>query len=209
MNNPAAAVAAFLLAAAQAHDVQAEEAKFDIANSGPAAAPVLRNTQNHRIEFHSGASTAPVVVQLGVGSSTFNRPMNCSDLSTTGTAAPFETVTVRNTGVNSATLKVRLGVAEAPHQICRSPIDTVLAVYRDFFVPASPLSNCIAVNDDADDAQDRCSSIDRLEVKPGESLVFVLTTFHSKQAMASSQPMRYALSLEGSVPVTLQSFDIE
>lgn len=172
-------------------------------------APILRSHLTHSVEFRSGVSLAPIEAPLGVGSSTFNRPMNCSNLSTTGDSVPFESVTVRNTGVNPATLKVRLGVSGHPYQACTSPDDTVLAAYKDFFVPASPLTNCITVNDDANDALDRCSSIEGLEIPPGQSVVFVLTTFHSKDTMAASPPLRYALSFDGSVPVTLQSFSID
>ncbi len=185
------------------------EIKFDIAKIGPAQPPLLREAVLRDIEFEGPRSLSNLALSLGPGSSTFNRPMSCSSLSTAGSSVPFQAITVRNTGKESGTLNLRFGKAGDPHAACGAAPDTLMAVYEGLFVPASPLTNCIDVNDDADGASDRCSSLRGIQLPAGEARVIVLTTFSSEMAIATANDVKLELSFDGSVPVTLQSFSID
>ena len=209
MRGLVSAATLFLMLTASPSSAQPRDDKVDIARSGPPVAPMLHNQETQRLDFNAGKAGTRLEVVLGRGSSTFNRPMSCSSLSTTGSSAPFESVTVRNTGVNIATLNVRLGRAGAPHSACTGHTDTVLAAYKDFFVPASPLTNCIAFNDDTNGARDRCSALTGIELWPNHTMVFVLSTFHSVGSLSEGPPESFSLSFAGSVPVALQTFSIE
>lgn len=199
--------AAFLMPAPAL--VWGQDDKIDIARTGPAIAPSLRPGSIRSMEYVGQGSISSVAVTLGADSSTFNRPMTCSSLSTTGGAVPFEAVAVRNTGKNTATLNLRLGIAGDPHAACVGSVDTMMAVYDGLFAAASPLTNCMMTNDDTNGAADRCSTLRNVEVPAGETRVIVLTVFGSRYAVSLKDLSNLELSFAGSYPVTLQSFTID
>lgn len=205
----AVAALALGLSSAAAFGQLSRDIKFDIAKIGPAQPPSMRGALLGDIEFEGPRSLSNLTLSLGPESSTFNRPMSCSSLSTAGSSVPFQAITVRNTGKEAGTLNLRFGKAGDPHAACGATPDTLIAVYEGLFVPASPLTNCVDVNDDADGASDRCSSLRGIRLPAGEARVIVLTTFSSGMATASANEVKLELSFDGSVPVTLQSFSID
>ncbi|WP_440224492.1 hypothetical protein ACQQ2N_04535 [Dokdonella sp. MW10] len=196
------------LLASLAIGARAADGKFDISNSGRPFPPLVLANSLRAIDYAGIEGHENLSVTLGSSSSTFNRPLTCSDLSTKGRSAPYEAVVVRNSGLKDAVLNLRLGVAGDPHRPCGEQTDTMIVVYKDFFEPASPLTNCLAINDDAVTTGDRCSTLTGLELRPGERRVIVLTTFESTNKLASTQS-QYELSFSGSLPVTLLRFAIE
>jgi hypothetical protein len=115
----------------------------------------------------------------------------------------FDTITLTNSGANTATVNVRLGQAGDPGTACGTVIDPFLIVYNGSFNPASALTNCLLVNDDTSGAADRCPSLNGVSVPSGETRVIVLTTFDN----AAFFP--YEVTFAGTTPVTLQSFEVE
>ena len=77
------------------------------------------------------------------------------------------------------------------------------AAYGRSFNPASPLANCLQVNDDTAAAADRCPSFTGISVPSGATRVYVLTTFGNGVAL------NYEVTFAGTTPVSLQSFDVE
>ncbi len=182
--------------------------KVDIANNGRPHPPSVRGDSVRSLDYAGVDGHENVSVTLGPTSSTFNRPLTCRSLSTKGQSAPYQAVVVKNTGAKDAVLTLRVGVAGDPQAKCGDASDTMMVVYDDFFEPASPLTNCLLVNDDAGSDGDRCSTISGLHLGPGERRVIVLTTFESFNKQAPSESA-FELSFSGSLPVTLQHFTVD
>ncbi|HOX72500.1 MAG: hypothetical protein WAS23_15695 [Dokdonella sp.] len=181
----------------------AADSKIDTHSTGPAVAPVIRASTNTIINYPGGTAPANVVGTFDAGDSTFNRPLTCSTLSGTGTAVRFDTITLTNSGANPATVNIRLGQAGSPAAACVDPFDPYLVEYNGSFNPASPLVNCLQVNDDTAAAADRCPSFTGISVPSGATRVYVLTTFGNGVAL------NYEVTFAGTTPVSLQSFDVE
>jgi hypothetical protein len=82
-------------------------------------------------------------------------------------------------------------------------IDPFLVEYDGSFNPASPLTNCLLVNDDTNGATDRCPSLTGISIPSGATRVYVLTTFDN------AATFNYEVTFAGTTPVSLQSFEIE
>lgn len=189
--------------------VWARGGKVDIGRVGAPMPPDIRSNNIRHLEFSGAGSLSTVALSLGRDSSSFNRPMTCSTLSTTGSAAPFEAIAVQNVGKGKAVLNLRVGLADDPHAACGDSVDTLVAVYDSLFAAGSPLTNCMMINDDANDAADRCSTLRNVEVPVGETRVIVVTMFGSRKSISSLDSQKLELSFSGSVPVTLQRFVID
>ncbi len=177
--------------------------KGDFVNTGAAADPVIRVSTNTVISYPGGTPPSNIVGSFDAQDSTFNRPTTCSALSGVGTAVSFDTITLTNTGANSASLNIRLGQAGNPTAACLDPFDPFMVEYNGTFNPASPLTNCLQVNDDTNGGTDRCPSFTGISIPSGATRVYVLTTFSNAAAF------NYEVTFAGTTPVTLQSFDVE
>lgn len=137
----------------------------------------------------------PQVMALGVGNgdSTFNRPgTGCGNLSPTGTAVRYDTVTVTNVGPRAGVLDVRTQpIAGNGSAACPALQDTVLAVYSSFD-PANPTANCLAFNDNVDGST-ACSRISNIAVPRGGSVTVVVA------AASNAAAFPYDLRFDGSV----------
>lgn len=176
--------------------------KFDIAKQGPPTRPVANVTVAHAVTYAGGTAPANVKGMLGLNHSTFNRPLDCAHLSHVGDATPYDTITITNKGANTATLNLRMGPAAAPQAACPVNADTVMVVYDGSFIPASPLTNCVAINDDAN-AADRCSTLKGVAIPSGKTRVVVLTLYKG------GTTFDYEVSFAGSFPVELQQFSVD
>lgn len=192
-----------LALAAVASTTFAADTKIDVASANAAVAPVIRASTNTVIVYPGGTPPGNVVGAFDAGDSTFNRPVSCASLSGVGTAVPYDTITLTNSGAGAATVNVRLGQQGDPSTACGAVIDPFLVIYNGTFNPASPLTNCLLVNDDTSGAADRCPSLSGVSVPSGETRVIVLTTFDNGAAFP------YEVTFAGTTPVTLQSFDVE
>jgi hypothetical protein len=190
----------FLFAAASA---TAADTKIDVASQNPAVAPVIRASTNTPIDYPGGTPPANVPGSFDGQDSEFNRPTTCAALSGVGTAVPFDTITLTNSGANTATVNVRLGQAGNPAAACGTVIDPFLVLYNGTFNPASPLTNCLVLNDDTNGATDRCPSLTGVSVPSGQTRVIVLTTFDNGAFFS------YEVTFAGTTPVQLQSFEVE
>ncbi|MEZ5460343.1 hypothetical protein [Dokdonella sp.] len=193
----------FALLATSAAIAQADDAKVDSASVNPAVAPIIRVSTNTVIDYPGGTPPGNVVGSFDAQDSTFNRPVTCGSLSGVGTAVPFDTITLTNSGANTATLNIRLGQQGDPSTACGTVIDPFLVEYDGSFNPASPLTNCLLVNDDTNGSTDRCPSFTGISIPSGSTRVYVLTTFDNAAAF------NYEVTFAGTTPVSLQSFEIE
>ncbi|MBL0162624.1 MAG: hypothetical protein IPP82_02925 [Xanthomonadales bacterium] len=71
------------------------------------------------------------------------------------------------------------------------------------FNPASPLTNCLLINDGANGATDRCSSPVGASIPSGQSRVIGLTSCDN------SATFPYAVPFAGTTPVSLRSFKVD
>ena len=154
-----AAAAALLFATAVQADTNRRTAPLTApAAEKPLSAPVVAMT----------ATAAATVSYPGTlpSSPTFNRPSGCTGLSGVGTAVSFhqQSFTVDTAGDYTLTV---LNTSPA--------IDTVMVLYQGTFSSASPLTNCIAYNDDAAGI----SPLSRITqtLATGTTYVLVTTTF--------------------------------
>lgn len=190
-----------LLACAIALPVHAE--KIDAPRIGAPVPPSQTPTADTPISYPGGPVPANVTGTLGPGSATFNRPLSgCSGLSAVGTATPYDTITLTNTGASAASINLAMGAAGTPTTCAAGATgsDTFVAVYNGSFNPASPLANCVFAEDDVNGP---CAAVSNVPVAPGATIVIVLTAFYNEASFA------YEASFAGTTPVTLQSFSVE
>ncbi len=192
--------AAILAATGIAH---AADTKIDVATTNAAVAPIIRASTDTPISYPGGTPPANVVGSFDAQDSTFNRPVNCGALSGVGTATPFDTITLTNTGAGTATVNVRLGQQGNPSAACGTVIDPFMVIYDGSFNSASPLTNCLLVNDDTNGSTDRCPSLNGVSVPSGQTRVIVLTAFDNGAAFP------YEVTFAGTTPVSLQSFKVD
>ena len=98
------------------------------------------NSENYAIEYPGGA--APGDVSGAIDDDDFNHHRvdpGCQALSTTGFKSAYDTVTFTNTGANTATVTVRMGLRPDPRGSCPldTPFDPFLAIYEGTFDPAN------------------------------------------------------------------------
>ncbi|WP_139225077.1 hypothetical protein [Dokdonella immobilis] len=166
-------------------------------------APVIRASTDTVINYPGGTPPGNVIGSFDAQDSTFNRPVSCATLSGVGTAVPFDTITLTNSGASTATVNIRVGQQGDPSTACGEVIDPFMVEYDTSFNPASPLTNCLQVNDDTGGAADRCPSLTGVSIPSGATRVYVLTSFDNAAVF------NYEVTFAGTTPVTLQSFGIE
>lgn len=188
------------LTVAIASIAHADNIKIDVASTNPAVPPVIRASTNTVINYPGGTPPANVLGSLDAGDSTFNRPVSCAGLSGVGTAVSYDTITLTNSGASTATVNMNMGDQGDPSS-CTDPLDTFLVEYNGSFNPASPLTNCLQVNDDSGGGF--CSAFSGITIPSGATRVYVLTSFDNAAAFS------YEVTFAGTTPVTLQSFEVE
>lgn len=179
------------------------DTKIDVASTQPPVMAVVRASTDTPIDYPGGTPPANVVGAFDAQDSTFNRPVTCTSLSGVGTATPYDTITLTNSGASTATVNVRLGQQGNPSAACGTVIDPFMVLYGATFNPATPLAGCLAVNDDTNGATDRCPSLTGISIPSGQTRVIVLTTFDNGAAFP------YEVTFAGTTPVSLQNFSVD
>ncbi len=152
--------------------VQAKE--VDVSVLGPAVAPVIRASETTNINFN-GMVPATFAGALDADDSTFNRPLTCTSLSGVGTAVPFDIVNITNNSGSSGSITIKTQLVGGA--ACGDANDSYMVLYSTF-APATPLANCLAINDDIAAAADRCSSL-TFPLNAGEARTVVVTGFNN------------------------------
>lgn len=178
---------------------QAADTKIDVVSANAAVPAVIRASTDTPISYPGGTPPSNVVGSFDAGDSTFNRPFDCTGVSGVGTAVPYDTITLTNTGASGAIVNLTIGDQGSP-ATCTG-IDTVAVLYNGSFNPASPLSGCLDYNDDFGGGA--CSAFSGVTIPSGETRVFVLTTYDNGDAFP------YEVTFGGTTPVSLQSFKID
>ena len=155
---PAAAAALLFAAGAHADGTRRTTPPAAPATEKPVSPPEVQRT----------ATAAATVTYPGTlpSSPTFNRPSGCANLSGVGTAVSFHQQAFTVDTAGSYTMTV----------LNTSPdIDTVMVLYQGSFSAASPLTNCIAYNDDTAGL----GALSRITqtLATGTTFVLVTTTF--------------------------------
>lgn len=149
----------------------------------------------------SGTPDANVAGTLTLADPTFNRPTTCSGLSGVGTAVHHDVIpfTVSAAGTITLSLDSADGGSITPNGSGGVGPDTFLVLYgAGGFSPASPLANCLAVNDDISGATNRRSRIS--QALAVGSYTAVVTSFANTPVLAADDaplPWTYSLSLIG------------
>lgn len=129
---------------------------------------------------------------LSTSDPVFNRPVNCTTLSGVGTAVPYKTFSF--TVLIPQTMIISLSATDgaiftAPSNA--ATIDTFLILYGPGgFNPASPLANCVALNDDANGTLDRRSRI-VTGILPTGTYTYVVASFDNVPSGPSVLPWAY------------------
>lgn len=182
----------------------AEEAKTpDVTRTGPAIAPIVRASEDTIINY-AGGTPATFTGAIDADDSTYNRATTCAALSGVGTASAYDTITITNTQPGAADFVVTSTLPGGG--ACGDANDTFFTLYNGAFNPATPLTGCLAVQDDISGASNRCSRLS-FSVPAGESRVVVVAGFNN--ASGASGLFNYDITFAGTVPVELMSFDIE
>jgi Abnormal spindle-like microcephaly-assoc'd, ASPM-SPD-2-Hydin len=146
----------------------------DIEVNGAAVPPVIRASEVTNISF-TGTVPATFTGALDADDSVFNRPTTCAALSGVGTAVPFDTVNITNNSGNPGNIVIKSSLVGGA--ACLDANDTFFVLYSTFN-PATPLSTCLAVNDDISGATNRCSTL-TFALNAGESRTVVVTGFNN------------------------------
>ena len=143
----------------------------------------ILNIQNNRLMLGplSPATSTIVPGTLTAADPTFNRPLTCGSLSGVGTAAHYDVVPI--TLSCSSTITVSFEAADGgsitPNGTDGAGPDTFMVLYGPGgFNAASPLTNCLNVNDDILAAANRRSRIISATL-PAGSYTAVLTSFNN------------------------------
>ncbi len=192
----ATAIAVSMLAAAQGDKVP------DAGREGPANPPVVRASENTIIDY-AGGTPDTFTGALDADDSTYNRATTCTALSGVGTAAAYDTITITNTNPGVADFVVTSSLPGGG--TCGDANDTFFTLYSSFN-PATPLANCLAVNDDISGSANRCSRL-TFAVPPGDTRIVVVAGFNNASAPAGL--FDYEINFGGTVPVELMSFGID
>jgi hypothetical protein len=165
----------FLVIAGLAVCALAQAKETDISVLGPAAAPVIRASETTNINFN-GTAPATFAGALDADDSTYNRVTgNCTTLSGLGTAVPFDLVNITNNSGSAGSITIATQLVGGA--ACTDANDTFMTLYSTF-TPATPLANCLALNDDISGATNRCSRL-TFPLNAGESRTVVVAGFNN------------------------------
>jgi hypothetical protein len=173
--------------------------KADFVKQGPATPPAIEASEDYPVNYPGGPAPAPIQGALDQDDSTYNRVLtDCGGLSGVGTAVYYDTVTITNSGPSVADMVVFTSDQGNPAGC--TDMDTFLTAYDDGgFNPTDPLTNCVAANDDSGSL---CSQI-TFQIPSGLTYVVVMTSF------ANGATFNYQVNFDGTVPVELQSINVE
>lgn len=179
--------------------------KADLVRKGPAAPPTIDASENTPINY-TGGVPATFTGALDLDDSTFNRPVTCGSLSGVGTAVAYDTITITN--ATGAVADFVVYASQVGGAACPDPAgpDTFMVLYDTTFDPASPLTGCLAVNDDRNGSSDRCSGL-AFSIPVGAVRVVVVTAFDN--ASLPTGLFNYQVNFTGTTPVELQGFTAE
>jgi hypothetical protein len=126
----------------------------DVQRVGEAEPATIRASENYNVVL-SGSVPPVITAALDADDSTYNRLTSCTALSGVGTAVAFDTITI-STGATAGNVTVSTELPAGG--ACSSANDTFMTLYSTF-TPATPLTGCLAINDDIAGATNRCSSL--------------------------------------------------
>lgn len=174
----------------------------DLGHQGPAVPPAVRASEDTVINY-AGGTPASFTGAIDADDSTYNRATTCAALSSVGTAAGYDMITINNTGAGVANFVVASSLTGGA--ACGDANDSFFTLYSTFN-PASALTGCLAVSDDISGATNRCSQLS-FAIPSGESRVLVVTGYNN--AADADGLFQYQINFTGTVPVELMSFDID
>lgn len=177
--------------------------EVDVVRKGAPVPPTINASEDTPISY-TGGVPATYTGALDLDDSTFNRPVSCGSLSGVGTAVAWDTITITNASSGVANFIVFTSMVGGG--ACAGAPDTFMAVYDTTFNPASPLANCLAVNDDINGSSDRCSRL-TFSIPVGAVRVVVVTGFDNASLPAGL--FNYQVNFTGTTPVELQKFTAE
>ena len=146
------------------------QAKSDFASTEAAVPPAPNASENYPLSYTGGAP-APIAAALDPDDSTYNRVVSCGGLSGVGTAVFYDTVSITNNSLGTATIVAETSDVGTPGACA---VDTFLTAYAPTFNAASPLTGCVAADDDS--GPSFCSRV-TFDVPKGGTAVLVATSF--------------------------------
>ncbi len=172
MTNPSRYLIATLAAVALVLPVAAQS-KQDFGRA--TAVPDVPNaSESYNLSYPGGgAEPTPTAGALDGDDSTYNRLTGaaCGTVSGVGTAVFYDTITITNNSLGTASFTAETSDPGAPG-VCPS-IDTYMTAYSTF-VPATPAANCLATDDDS--GAGFCSRL-TFTLARGASATLVVTSF--------------------------------
>ncbi len=181
----------------------AEAQKADTVRLGAAIAPIINASENTPINY-MGGTPALFTGALDADDSTYNRALTCGGLSGVGTAVPWDTITITNNSAGTANFVVFSSLVGGG--ACTDTNDTFFTLYNGTFNPASPLTNCLAVNDDISGATNRCSTLS-FSIPVGQTRIVVVSGFNN--AADPDGLFSYQINFTGTTPVELIRFEAD
>jgi hypothetical protein len=176
-------------------------AQKDSVRTGPAVPPVIDASEDTFISYMGGEP--PLFTGANdADDTTYNRATTCATLSAVGTAVAVDTLTITNNSGAVANMVVFSSLVGGG--ACGNANDTFFTLYNGTFNPATPLANCLAVNDDIAGAADRCSTL-TFSIPVGETRVIALATFDNPPTGLFS----YQVNFTGTTPVELLQFSVD
>jgi hypothetical protein len=164
--------------------------KFDVPYEGPAVPPLPGASETYSINY-TGSVPAPILGALDADDSTYNRVLSgCSGLSGVGTAVYYDIISIANSTPLAASFVAETSDQGAPGS-CAS-IDTFLTAYQPTFNPATPLTNCVAADDDG--GPGNCSRM-TFTVPPSGTAVIVMASF------SNGATFPYQVNFTGTTPI--------
>ena len=173
----------------------------DVRSRSAAVPPTVNSSENTPINY-LGGTPSPVLVSLDQDDSTYNRVVDCGNLSTS-TAVAYDTITIVNASGSVAAFTA--WSSPVGGGTCGETTDTFLTLYDTTFNPASPTSGCLAANDDIDSGTELCSLL-TFSIPIGATRVIVATSFEDA---ANGGLFDCQVNFTASTPVELQRFDAE
>lgn len=178
-------------------------AQKDSVRVGAPVAPTIAASEDTAITY-TGSVPATFTAALDADDSTYNRAVTCAALSGVGTAVPFDTVTITNSSPGAANVMIQSELVGGG--ACGDTNDTFFTLYNGTFNPATPLANCLAVNDDISGATNRCSRL-IFSIPVGETRVVSVAGFNN--ATDPDGLFSYQISFAGTTPVELLDFEVD
>jgi hypothetical protein len=170
--------------------VYANAKNVDVERLGSPVSPVLRASEVTNISF-TGTVPATFTGALDADDSTYNRLTTCTALSGVGTATAFDTVVITNN--SGAAGNVTITSSLVGGAACTDANDTFFTLYSSFN-PATPIANCLAINDDISGATNRCSRL-TFPLAASEVRTVVVTSFDNAATATGLFP--YEISFAG------------